>query len=98
MRKPTAEIHSIAAKIYIPVRRSLVFFPCIPTHTNITHMTSQTLYRLLSLFHSSSDGASAALRSLTACAIQSYPGYASGENTTAAVYDSRLTIPRSPSF
>ena len=37
----------------------------------------------------SSDGASAALRSLTACAIQSYPGYASGENTTAAVYDSR---------
>ena len=46
----------------------------MPTHTTVAHTTSQALYSALSWFHSARDGALAALRSLTACAIQLYPG------------------------
>ena len=54
----------------MPVRSSPLFRPCMPRQTAVTQTTSHTLYSALSRFHGASDGASAALRSLTACAIQ----------------------------
>lgn len=64
--------------------------------TTTLQRTSQTLYKLESWSHSPSDGASCALKSLTACESQLYPGYASGEKITEIVYDKKLTTPKSP--
>lgn len=57
----------------------------IKIQTQVTDINPQKLYKAEICPHSCLDGAVSADKSLTACAIQLYPGYASGAKITAAV-------------
>ena len=75
----------MAANRYTPTRTIRLYRPLTAAQHTVTQTMPQGIYPALNWVHSVLDGAESADRSLTACAIQLYPGYISGENTTAAV-------------